>query len=262
MKGVTIFFDLCIFLLPIPLLARVQMKARRKYALIGVFLLGLFTTVCSVMRMIQIIRISKDGNSTGLVLWGTIEMNVGVRLLPLPQYFHYIRSLFCVYTDVKVLPPSTDTTNLPPKSNTTGEKDREIDIAILLRLPHWRQRWLLLRWKIQGLLPPRENLRTPKRQRPCRWPRSSTQRKRGVDPSRNRRWEGHPSSPHRPGIPIAVAGQSRQRGRHRASRENGRGNHENDGSGHQSQQRERGFGDRRCADADAGKGESKPQPQR
>ena len=78
MIGMTIFFDLCIFLLPIPLLVGVQMKARRKYALIGVFLLGLFTTVCSVLRMIQIIRISKDGNSTGLVLWGTIEMNVGV----------------------------------------------------------------------------------------------------------------------------------------------------------------------------------------
>jgi hypothetical protein len=34
--------------------------------------------------MVQIIRISRDGNSTGLVLWGTIEMNVGVcNLTPL-----------------------------------------------------------------------------------------------------------------------------------------------------------------------------------
>lgn len=44
-----------------------------------VFLLGLFTTVCSIMRMVQIITIAKTGNSTMLVLWGTIEMNVGVR---------------------------------------------------------------------------------------------------------------------------------------------------------------------------------------
>ncbi|KAI9776701.1 MAG: hypothetical protein M1839_009428 [Geoglossum umbratile] len=80
--AVTIAFDVIIFSIPIPLLAKVQIKPRRKYALIGVFLLGLFTTVCSVLRMIQIIRISRDGNSTGLVLWGTIEMNVGVCNLP------------------------------------------------------------------------------------------------------------------------------------------------------------------------------------
>lgn len=51
---------------------------RRKIALIGVFVLGLFTTVCSIMRLVQIRTISKNGNSTMLVLWGTIEMNVGV----------------------------------------------------------------------------------------------------------------------------------------------------------------------------------------
>ena len=76
--GVTILFDCIIFLLPIPLLARVQINMRRKVALIGVFVLGLFTTVCSIVRMLQILIIQKNGNSTMLVLWGTIEMNVGV----------------------------------------------------------------------------------------------------------------------------------------------------------------------------------------
>ena len=78
LAAITIFFDCIIFTLPIPLLAKVQISTRRKIALIGVFVLGLFTTVCSVMRMVQILQITKDGNSTGLVLWGTIEMNVGV----------------------------------------------------------------------------------------------------------------------------------------------------------------------------------------
>jgi hypothetical protein len=77
--AVTILFDVIIFSIPVPILAKIQIKPRRKYALMGVFLLGLFTTVCSILRMVQIIRISRDGNSTGLVLWGTIEMNVGVR---------------------------------------------------------------------------------------------------------------------------------------------------------------------------------------
>lgn len=65
-------------MLPIPLLVSLQINIRRKTALIAVFLLGLFTTICSVMRMVQIITIAKTGNSTMLVLWGTIEMNVGV----------------------------------------------------------------------------------------------------------------------------------------------------------------------------------------
>lgn len=44
------------------------------------FVLGLFTTICSIMRLYQITIIARNGNSTMLVLWGTIEMNVGVSL--------------------------------------------------------------------------------------------------------------------------------------------------------------------------------------
>ena len=76
--SVSIFYDCIIFLLPIPILLQLQINTRRKVALIGMFVLGLFTTLCSILRMIQIITISKTGNSTQLVLWGTIEMNVGV----------------------------------------------------------------------------------------------------------------------------------------------------------------------------------------
>ena len=80
LAGVTIFYDCVIFLLPIPILMHLQINNRRKMALIAMFVLGLFTTVCSILRLIQIITIAKTGNSTMLVLWGTIEMNVGVSL--------------------------------------------------------------------------------------------------------------------------------------------------------------------------------------
>ena len=77
----TIVFDVVIFLLPIPVLWTLQINRRRKAALSGIFLLGLFTTVCSILRMTRIPALAVDGNSTFLVLWGTIEMNVGVRNL-------------------------------------------------------------------------------------------------------------------------------------------------------------------------------------
>jgi len=81
LAAITIFCDCLIFALPIPLLAKVQINRRRKFGLIAVFMLGAFTTVCSIMRMVQISIIARSGDSTMLVLWGTIEMNVGVSAL-------------------------------------------------------------------------------------------------------------------------------------------------------------------------------------
>ena len=85
LAAITIFCDVVIFVTPIPLLLRLRINLRRKLGLVALFMLGLFTTACSVMRMVQIIQIAKDGNSTGLILWGTIEMNVGVCLSQPPK---------------------------------------------------------------------------------------------------------------------------------------------------------------------------------
>ncbi|KAI4242737.1 MAG: hypothetical protein LQ352_007180 [Teloschistes flavicans] len=84
LAAVTIFFDVIIFFLPIPLLLKLNINLKKKIALCGVFLLGLLTTVCSVMRMVQIIAIARSGNSTMLVLWGVIEVNVGIILTCIP----------------------------------------------------------------------------------------------------------------------------------------------------------------------------------
>ena len=68
-----------IIFLPIPLLLRLKIKPAQKAGVVCLFLLGLFTTICSIMRLTQIHRVAYgDGNSTALVLWGTIEFNVGV----------------------------------------------------------------------------------------------------------------------------------------------------------------------------------------
>lgn len=75
----TIITDVTIIVLPIPLLLGLNIKVAQKAGVVCLFLLGLFTTVCSIMRLTQIQRVAfGDGNSTMLVLWGTIEFNVGV----------------------------------------------------------------------------------------------------------------------------------------------------------------------------------------
>lgn len=68
-----------IIFLPIPLLLQLNIKPAQKAGVVCLFLLGLFTTICSILRLTQIHRVAfGDGNSTMLVLWGTIEFNVGV----------------------------------------------------------------------------------------------------------------------------------------------------------------------------------------
>ncbi|KAL8946604.1 MAG: hypothetical protein Q9222_007024 [Ikaeria aurantiellina] len=84
LAAVTIFFDVVIFFLPIPLLLKLNINPKKKLALVCVFLLGLLTTVCSIMRMVQIVAIARTGNSTMLVLWGVIELNVGIILTCIP----------------------------------------------------------------------------------------------------------------------------------------------------------------------------------
>ncbi|KAJ5587985.1 uncharacterized protein N7459_003750 [Penicillium hispanicum] len=74
----TIICDVMIIFLPIPLLLKLNIKPAQKAGVVCLFLLGLFTTVCSILRLTQIHRVAfGDGNSTMLVLWGTVEFNVG-----------------------------------------------------------------------------------------------------------------------------------------------------------------------------------------
>ncbi|KOS17297.1 hypothetical protein ESCO_006493 [Escovopsis weberi] len=83
--AVTIASDIIVAILPIPVLLKLNVPNSKKVGLIGIFLLGLFTTVCSILRYSQIGRIQYgDGNSTMLVLWGTIEFNVGNMVSSLP----------------------------------------------------------------------------------------------------------------------------------------------------------------------------------
>lgn len=76
---VTIVSDVVVAIMPIPALLQLKVGTGKKVGLIVIFLLGLFTTLCSIFRYLQIDRIQYgDGNSTMLIVWGVIEFNVGV----------------------------------------------------------------------------------------------------------------------------------------------------------------------------------------
>jgi len=54
------------------------MGVRTKMGLIFLFAAGNMTVACSIIRMLQIKQVQKDGNNSMLLFWGSIEMNIGV----------------------------------------------------------------------------------------------------------------------------------------------------------------------------------------
>ncbi|KAB8074927.1 hypothetical protein BDV29DRAFT_190617 [Aspergillus leporis] len=85
LAGWSILCDLVVIFLPIPLLVKLKVKTAQKAGLVCLFLLGLFTTVCSVFRLTQIHEVAYgDGDSTLLILLGTVELNVGNIVTCLP----------------------------------------------------------------------------------------------------------------------------------------------------------------------------------
>ncbi|KAJ6019698.1 hypothetical protein N7522_001765 [Penicillium canescens] len=81
--GVGIACDVIIMLLPIPLLLTLNIERLQKVGAICLFLLGFFTTLCSVLRLIQIPTLGK-GDPTMFVIWSTAEFNVGNMVCSLP----------------------------------------------------------------------------------------------------------------------------------------------------------------------------------
>ncbi len=81
----TIISDVLVAVLPIPVLLKLNIRLEKKLGLMGIFALGLFTTLCSILRYTQINRIQYgDHDSTMLVVWGVIEFNVGNMVSSLP----------------------------------------------------------------------------------------------------------------------------------------------------------------------------------
>ncbi|OBT65555.1 hypothetical protein VE03_05031 [Pseudogymnoascus sp. 23342-1-I1] len=89
--AVSIFYDIVILLLPIPLIIKLHINKRKKIGLAGIFTLGIFTTFCSIMRLVQVKAILATGDQTGLVMWATVEMTVGVTLTCLPTLLPLIK---------------------------------------------------------------------------------------------------------------------------------------------------------------------------
>jgi hypothetical protein len=96
--GINTAWDLIVFFLPIPRLMKVQISTRKKIGICIVshkscidqieanneqtFLVGLFVTICSVVRLVYIIHWSATTNPTWtyspIALWSLVECDIGI----------------------------------------------------------------------------------------------------------------------------------------------------------------------------------------
>jgi hypothetical protein len=92
--AVSIFCDVAIFLLPIPLFLRLTLNRGVALGISFLFACGLLTTVCSIVRATYLKEVGPGGkgDNSMVVLFCAIETNVGVREL-VSHSFNRLRTL-------------------------------------------------------------------------------------------------------------------------------------------------------------------------
>ncbi|PTB62336.1 hypothetical protein BBK36DRAFT_1144774 [Trichoderma citrinoviride] len=92
-SSLTIVFDVTTLVLPFPILLKLQMKIRRKIALLCLFALGLFVTIVQIIRIQTISNLANYLDSASAIKWSIVETAVGIviacvpTLAPLITYF-------------------------------------------------------------------------------------------------------------------------------------------------------------------------------
>ncbi|KAF3404180.1 hypothetical protein DPV78_003381 [Talaromyces pinophilus] len=94
-------FDVVVLCYPLPMIHSLMISTRRKLELVGIFWLGIFCCIASILRFYYVyteVCASTSSNGanryasvTAGVTWGTIEPSTGVIAACLPTYGHFFR---------------------------------------------------------------------------------------------------------------------------------------------------------------------------
>ncbi|KAJ5548171.1 hypothetical protein N7513_005405 [Penicillium frequentans] len=88
-SAIHILTDLLILIYPMPVIRSLQLPSRQKFALMGVFALGGFVVITSILRLKSLLVISNSNDPThdnvGAAEWSAIECNVAIICAALPS---------------------------------------------------------------------------------------------------------------------------------------------------------------------------------
>ncbi|KAH9899009.1 hypothetical protein F4778DRAFT_181710 [Xylariomycetidae sp. FL2044] len=78
--------DIIVLLLPMPVVWRLGLKKAQKRALVGIFGLGFFTCIVSTLRLVFMLRVSRDITFDGVAItaWSVAELASGITCAALP----------------------------------------------------------------------------------------------------------------------------------------------------------------------------------
>ncbi|PSN69649.1 hypothetical protein BS50DRAFT_446823, partial [Corynespora cassiicola Philippines] len=97
-SSMNIVTDFMIFIVPIPPIFKLQMWTRQKLALIGLFCLGFFTCVISIVRLTTLYRglNTKDQywDNAPTAYWSVVELNTGIICACLPTLRPLVRKMY------------------------------------------------------------------------------------------------------------------------------------------------------------------------
>ncbi|KAI9753411.1 MAG: hypothetical protein M4579_005183 [Chaenotheca gracillima] len=92
--SLNLFTDICIVILPIPMIWRIQISKMDKVAVSGTFLLGSFICVGNLIRVPYLIGVQQDDITYSLVggeIWGTAEACIAIVGACLPCFRPFLR---------------------------------------------------------------------------------------------------------------------------------------------------------------------------
>ncbi|RDW60503.1 putative integral membrane protein (Pth11) [Aspergillus mulundensis] len=91
--GTSLGFDAIIIALPLPILAKLQLKLRQKILLGMLFSLGFFVTIIQIIRIFTVKHLKTYTDSQAVILWSHVEVSLGIIISCVPTYGPYFRAL-------------------------------------------------------------------------------------------------------------------------------------------------------------------------
>ncbi|EOD50841.1 putative pth11-like integral membrane protein [Neofusicoccum parvum UCRNP2] len=96
--SVNIVFDLVLVILPMPVINSLNLPRKQKIALMGIFALGTFASVTSMLRLQSIYNVSYSTDITydnvGAALWSAVEINTAIICASLPTFKAVVNRIF------------------------------------------------------------------------------------------------------------------------------------------------------------------------
>jgi hypothetical protein len=79
--------------LPFPVLAKSQIQKRKKAVLLGLFALGVLITIIQIIRIQTVRRLTNYTDSAPLIMWSTVENNLGIIVACIPTLAPLVKYL-------------------------------------------------------------------------------------------------------------------------------------------------------------------------